>query len=261
MGKPSVAALQVALRARGAYVGTIDGVRGPATTAAVAEFQRRAGLSANGVVGRNTRSALGRRGRPRLGARDISFGVVGWDVASLQFLLAWHGFPGGPIDGRFGERTEASLRGFQSWAGLGVDGVAGGQTLAALRRPLPRSPLSVGWPIALPVGDGFGPRGNRFHPGVDIPAARGTPVAAARSGSVVFTGWGGSYGNLVVVAHSRGVETWYAHLRRIDVAVGQWVRRGTAVGRVGSTGRSTGPHLHFEVRVRGAVTDPLRALR
>jgi murein DD-endopeptidase MepM/ murein hydrolase activator NlpD len=64
-----------------------------------------------------------------------------------------------------------------------------------------------------------------------------------------------------VISHTRGVETWYAHLRRIDVSPGQHVRRGTVIGLVGSTGRSTGPHLHFEVRVRGAVTDPLRALR
>jgi Peptidase family M23/Putative peptidoglycan binding domain len=261
MGKPSVAALQVALRARGTYLGTIDGVRGPRTKAAVAAFQRRAGLAADGVVGPRTRAALGRRGHPRLGTRDITFGNVGWDVASLQFLLAWHGFPGGPIDGRFGARTDASLRGFQSWAGLGADGVAGRQTLAALRKPLPRSPLSVAWPLALPPGDGFGPRGVRFHPGVDIPANRGTPVGAARAGWVVLADWGGSYGRLVVISHTRGVETWYAHLRRIDVAPGQHVRRGTVIGLVGSTGRSTGPHLHFEVRVRGAVTDPLRALR
>ena len=226
-----------------------------------AAFQRRAGLAADGVVGPRTRAALGRRGRPRLGTRDITFGNVGWDVASLQFLLGWHGFPGGPIDGRFGARTDASLRGFQSWAGLGADGVAGRQTLAALRKPLPRSPLSVAWPLALPPGDGFGPRGARFHPGVDIPANRGTPVGAARAGWVVLADWGGSYGRLVVISHRRGVETWYAHLRRIDVSPGQHVRRGTVIGLVGSTGRSTGPHLHFEVRVRGAVTDPLRALR
>jgi murein DD-endopeptidase MepM/ murein hydrolase activator NlpD len=261
MGEPRVAALQVALRAKGVYVGTIDGVHGPSTTAAVAAFQRRAGLAPDGVAGPRTRAALGRRGRPALGMRDVGFGAVGWDVASLQFLLAWHGFPSGPLDGHFGGRTDAALRRFQSWAGLGADGVAGRRTLAALRRPLPRSPLSLAWPVAYPVGDRFGPRGARFHPGIDIPAARGTPVAAARSGWVVLAGWGGSYGRVVVLSHARGVETWYAHLRRIDVSVGRWVGRGARIGLVGSTGRSTGPHLHFEVRVRGASVDPLPALR
>jgi murein DD-endopeptidase MepM/ murein hydrolase activator NlpD len=261
MGEPSVAALQVALRAKGVYDGTIDGVRGPGTTSAVAAFQRRAGLVPDGVAGPRTRNALGRRGRPALGTRDIGFGAVGWDVASLQFLLGWHGFPGGPLDGRLGGRTDDALRRFQTWAGLLSDGIAGRQTIAALRRPLPRSPLSVGWPLALPAGDGFGPRGARFHPGIDIPAPRGAAVAAARSGWVTFVGWGGSYGRLVVLSHARGVETWYAHLRRIDVSAGRWVGRGNRIGLVGSSGRSTGPHLHFEVRVRGAVVDPLGALR
>jgi hypothetical protein len=227
----------------------------------VATFQRRAGLVPDGVAGPRTRAALGRRGRPLLGTRDIGFGAVGWDVASLQFLLAWHGFPSGPFDGRFGGRTDAALRRFQTWAGLGADGIAGRHTLRALGRALPRSPLTVRWPLALPAGDPFGPRGARFHPGIDIPAARGTTVAAARSGWVAFVGWGGSYGRLVVLSHARGVETWYAHLRRIDVSSGQWVGRGAPIGLVGSTGRSTGPHLHFEVRVRGAVVDPLRTLR
>ena len=261
MGEPGVAALQVALRAKGMYDGTVDGVRGPGTSSAVSAFQRRAGLVADGVAGARTRAALGRLGRPALGARDSRYGNVGWDVASLQFLLAWHGFPSGSFDGRFGDRTDAALRRFQTWARIGADGIAGRQTLEALRRPLPSSPLSLAWPLALPVGDRFGPRGDRFHSGIDIPAARGTPVGAARSGRVVLAGWGEGYGRLVVLSHARGVETWYAHLRRIDVAVGSWVGRGARIGLVGSTGHSTGPHLHFEVRVRGAAVDPLPALR
>jgi murein DD-endopeptidase MepM/ murein hydrolase activator NlpD len=261
MGEPGVAALQVALRARGLYDGTVDGVRGPGTTSAVLAFQRRAGLVADGVAGVRTRAALGPGGRPALGRREIRYGKVGWDVACLQFLLAWHGFPSGTFDGRFGERTDDALRRFQTWARLGADGIAGRQTLAALRRPLPRSPLSLAWPLTLPVGDRFGPRGDRFHTGIDIPAPGGTPVGAARSGRVVLAGWGTGYGRLVVLSHARGVETWYAHLRRIDVSVGRWVRHGARIGLVGSTGHSTGPHLHFEVRVRGAAVDPLPALR
>lgn len=261
MGDPGVAALQVALRAKRVYHGPVDGVRGAATTAALVAFQQRAGLLADGVAGPKTRQALGRRGRPPFGSRQLGFGAIGWDVAALQFVLAWHGFPSGPFDGRFGARLDAALRRFQEWARLPADGVAGGRTFAALRRPLPHSPLRLSWPLTLPVGDVFGPRGARFHPGIDIPAGGGTPVAAARAGTVVFAGPGGSYGRLVVIAHGRGVETWYGHLSRIGVVPGQHVRRGGRVGRVGSTGRSTGPHLHFEVRVRGAAVDPLPALR
>jgi murein DD-endopeptidase MepM/ murein hydrolase activator NlpD len=260
MGDPGVAALQVALRAKGVYHGTIDGVRGTATTAAVIAFQQRARLVPDGVVGPRTRAALGRRGRPPLGSRDMGYGTVGWDVAALQFLLAWHGFPSGRIDGRFGGRLDTALRGFQAWAGIAVDGVAGRQTLAALRRPLPRSPLALAWPLALPVGDRFGPRGARFHAGIDIPAVQGTPVAAARAGWVVFAGQGGSFGRLVVVSHGRGVETWYAHLSQVGVHEGRRVRGGARIGLAGSSGESTGPHLHFEVRVRGAAVDPLPAL-
>jgi murein DD-endopeptidase MepM/ murein hydrolase activator NlpD len=261
MGDPGVAALQVALRAKGVYGGTIDGVSAKRTQAAVIAFQVRAGLVADGVAGPQTRRALGRRGKPALGHRDIGYGAIGWDVAALQFLLAWHGFPSGPMDGRFGVRLDRALRGFQVWSGVLADGVAGGRTIAALHRPLARSPLRLGWPVAGPIGDGFGPRGTRFHAGLDMPVAGGTPVAAARGGTVVSAGAAGAFGHLVIIAHARGVETYYAHLSRIDVTYGQRVKRGQQIGLVGATGHATGPHLHFEVRLRGAALDPLGALR
>ena len=85
---------------------------------------------------------------------------------------------------------------------------------------------------------------------------------AALSGRVTYAGWhDGGFGYLVVVAHGRGVRTWYAHLAQIDVRRGQPVRTGTPVGQVGATGAVTGPHLHFEVHYRGAAVDPLTALR
>src|SRR5262245_2992450 len=261
MGDPDVAALQVALYSRGIYDGTIDGERGPATTAAVVRFQRRHGLAADGVVGPRTRQALGRRGRPPFGSRVLSFGSIGWDVAALQFSLAWHGFPSGYLDGHFGPRVDAALRSFQQWEGLGADGLAGGATFQALRGPLPRSPLAVSWPLAAAVGAGYGPRGDRFHSGIDLPADRGTPIGAARMGAVTYAGLAGSYGRLVVISHGRGVETWYAHMSRILVGVGQHVGRGRRVGLVGSSGHASGPHLHFEVRVGGAIVNPLTALR
>jgi murein DD-endopeptidase MepM/ murein hydrolase activator NlpD len=255
------AALQVALRAEGAYRGAVDGIAGPETIGAVRRFQASRGLVADGIAGPATRRALGRRGRPSLGRRPIVRGARGWDVAALQFLLETHGFPLGPVDGILGPRGLAALLRFQAWAGLAADGVAGPATLARLRGPPPRSPLRFARPIAAPIGDRFGPRGAGFHPGIDFPAPSGTPVRAAGRGCVTSAGYDpGGYGNLVVVAHRLGMTSWYAHLSSIAVGRGACVVAGTPIGRVGSTGLSTGPHLHFELRVRGAAVDPLSGL-
>ena len=252
-----MAALQVGLRAHGLYLGTIDGYAGPGTRSAVRSFQARSGLAVDGIAGRQTRRALGRRGRPRYRSRGLSSGAFGWDVAALQFKLAWRGFPSGPLDGGFGPRTAAAVGRFQAWAGLGADGVVGRATFAALERPIPASPLSFGRPVAAPRSDGFGPRGDGFHTGVDFTAGYGAPVVAARSGRVVSAGYdAGGYGNLVAISHGRGVTSWYAHLNRIRTSRGAYVGQGARIGDVGSTGFSTGPHLHFEVRVRGAAVAP-----
>jgi murein DD-endopeptidase MepM/ murein hydrolase activator NlpD len=261
-GSPDIAALQVALRATGYYRGTIDGVAGAGTSAAVRRFQSRNGLAADGVAGASTRAALGRRGRPALGSRTLKAGDSGWDVAALQFKLAWHGFPSGTIDGGFGSHLKAAVQRFQRSIGVGADGVAGPGTLRALQAPIPRSPIFLVAPIGGRIGDRFGPRGNTFHPGLDYPASTGTPVSAAGRGRVVFAGWdAGGYGNLVVVEHPSGLRSMYAHLSAIGVKSGDAVVAGSRVGRVGATGFATGPHLHFELRLRGAAIDPLTALR
>jgi murein DD-endopeptidase MepM/ murein hydrolase activator NlpD len=260
-GASGVAALQVALRAEGVYGGDVDGVPGPQTRRAVRILQHRRGLVVDGIAGPATRRALGRRGRPAYGSRAIGPGARGWDVAALQFLLAWQGFPSGPMDGGYGPRTRGALERFQARLGLAVDGIAGPASLAALRRPPPRSPLAMAWPVTAPVGDRFGPRGSWFHSGVDLVAPSGTTVRAARAGRVQSAGWdAGGYGRHVVIDHGGGVTSWYAHLSAIAVRPGEAVATGTPIGRVGSTGRATGPHLHFEVRVGGAATDPLAAL-
>ncbi len=256
----NVAALQVALRAVGLYGGSVDGVTGSGTRGAVRAFQRRHGLVADGIAGPATRRALGRRGRPRWGSRQLRSGMRGWDVAVLQFQLARHGFPSGSVDGGFGPRLDAALRRYQSWAGLGADGVAGPGTRAALRRPPPRSPLRFYRPVRGPVGDRFGPRGNRLHSGLDFPVGYGVPITAAGRGRVIRASYDpGGYGNLVIVEHRFGVTTWYAHLSTLNVRAGQYVTGGNLVGRAGATGVATGPHLHFEIRVRGAVVNPLIA--
>lgn len=261
-GNASTAALQVALRANGLYHGAVDGVRGPGTAGAVRTFQRRRGLQADGVAGNRTRSALGRRGRPRLGTRPLHEGNRGWDVAGLQWLLARAGFPSGAIDGGFGAKTDRALRAYQARSGLQTDGVAGLATLRALRRPSPQSPLALGSPVSAPVGDRFGFRGNRLHAGLDFPAAHGATVRAARSGTVRTVGYDpAGWGRFVVIDHGSGVRTLSAHLSAVLVRRGSTVARGTTIGRVGATGAATGPHLHFEVFSRGANVDPLRAIR
>jgi peptidoglycan hydrolase-like protein with peptidoglycan-binding domain len=257
----SVAALQVGLQARGLYKGPIDGIDGPGTAKAVRRLQKRAHISIDGVFGPQTRRALGRFGRHPLGTRALHLGRKGWDVASLQFRLAEHGFPSGPFDGIFGPHIGAALLRFQKWAGMKPDGIAGPATLAALAKPPPAIPLPLAWPLDAPVlGDGFGPRGDTWHSGIDLRAATGTPVYAARSGRVVWAAWLDGWGLLVTVAHGDGERTMYAHLSRIDVRVGVQIGQGVRVGLVGATGHATGPHLHFEVRVRNASVDPLRAL-
>jgi peptidoglycan hydrolase-like protein with peptidoglycan-binding domain len=262
MGDPEVAAVQVGLQAQTLYAGPIDGLLGPRTERAILRFQRAHGLPASGYVGPLTRAALGRFGSPELGARLLEPTAAGWDVAAVQFLLAWHGFPSGAFDGRFGDHLEAAVLAFQAWAALPQTGVVGPLTLEALREQPARCPMLLAWPLELPVGDAFGPRGAGFHPGIDIPAPPGTSVQGAAAGTVVSAGFlPDGYGRRVVVDNGNGVTTIYAHLLRVDVAVGETVAPGDEIGLVGSTGESTGPHLHFEVRVRGAAVDPLPALQ
>jgi hypothetical protein len=117
------------------------------------------------------------------------------------------------------------------------------------------------------VGSRFGSRIDPFtgarvaHEGLDFSAPTGAPILAAAAGIVVFSGRNGGYGNMVDIDHGNGLVTRYAHASRLDVAAGDIVRQGQKIAEVGSTGRSTGPHLHFEVHVEGRPRDPLPYLR
>jgi murein DD-endopeptidase MepM/ murein hydrolase activator NlpD len=113
------------------------------------------------------------------------------------------------------------------------------------------------WPVSGPVTSGFGPRWGRMHEGIDIAVPTGTPVVASAAGTVIVAGWMGGYGNLVVIDHGGGVATAYAHNSGVAVGSGQAVAQGQAIAYAGSTGNSTGPHVHFELRVNGAAVDPL----
>ncbi len=262
-----VAALQSALQALHLYDGYVDGVSGPLTRRAVIALQRRRGLAADGIAGPRTRRALGWRGRPGLGSRTMRNGDRGWDVAGLQFLLQRGGYGAGRADGLFGPLTAAAVRRAQAAAELGVDGLAGPATLRWLRAATvppaaPSGPVRFLRPVAGPVGDGFGaPRGERLHQGLDFPVPHGSRVGAAGVGTTIFAGYNdGGYGNLVVIQHRLGFTTWYAHLATITSWVGEHVSGGTRIGYVGSTGHSTGPHLHFEVRRYDTPVDPLPLL-
>lgn len=125
--------------------------------------------------------------------------------------------------------------------------------------PSDTTPSAAGftWPTSGQITSGFGPRWGRMHQGLDIAAPTGRPITAAKSGTVIVAGWSGGYGQLVVIDHGGGLATAYAHQSRIAVRTGDPVTQGGLVGFVGSTGHSTGPHLHFEVRVNGAARDPL----
>ena len=115
-----------------------------------------------------------------------------------------------------------------------------------------------GW-ISSPFGyrrDPFTGR-RRFHEGIDISNRAGTPVIAPADGIVVFTGREGGYGNLIVISHGYGISTRYGHLKKIFVKPGQKVQRGDIIGEIGNTGRSTGPHLHYEVRIYGKPVNPI----
>jgi peptidoglycan hydrolase-like protein with peptidoglycan-binding domain len=244
-GDPDVAALQVGLTARDLYDGDIDGYAGPQTLSAL---NRLAGATT--ALSPATRAALGRFGAHPLGGRPLVAGTSGWDVAALQFLLAWHGFPSGTFDGAFGARTRAALLAFQRWAGIDPIAVAGPQTLAALQ-PRPSPVLSRSLEKKAPrrrtasVRAGPLPHGHRLSP-------TGTPVVAARDG-VVAPWVPGRYGDVVSSRTSRNDDS-------IHICPGlssSPVSGSPAVpwSASSATGDATGPHLR-RAQVRGAPIDP-----
>ena len=148
-------------------------------------------------------------------------------------------------------QLSAQLQAAQAPPGPGASGTA---------PPASGAPASAGgliWPVSGPITSPFGMRWGSLHPGLDIGAGMGTPIKAAAAGRVIVAAYSGGYGNLVVIDHGNGIATAYAHQSQIAVSVGQQVGQGQVIGYVGSTGFSTGPHLHFEVRVNGTPVDPM----
>jgi murein DD-endopeptidase MepM/ murein hydrolase activator NlpD len=126
--------------------------------------------------------------------------------------------------------------------------------------PVKRGSGQLIWPANGSISSGFGSRWGRLHAGIDIPLPNGTPLRAADSGRVAIAGWTGGYGNYTCIQHTGSMSTCYAHQSSIGVSVGSSVSQGQVIGRSGNTGNSTGPHLHFELRLRGAAIDPLSGL-
>jgi murein DD-endopeptidase MepM/ murein hydrolase activator NlpD len=118
------------------------------------------------------------------------------------------------------------------------------------------SPSGFVWPLQGVLTSGYGPRWGRMHTGIDIAAPSGTPIHAAKAGEVIFTGWLGGYGNAVILDHGEGVATLYGHQSRIATTEGQVLNQGDVLGFVGTTGHSTGNHLHFEIRVDTKPRNP-----
>lgn len=175
---------------------------------------------------------------------DIQF-----DLAQVQARIA-------EISGRPAMAPSSPAGGFSSLVNAAVAAPEAGAPEAA--------PMQ--WPVAGQITSPFGERknplgaGDDFHPGVDIAADAGTPIAAAAAGRVVSAGPDAGYGNLIVVDNGNGVTTRYAHCSQIFARIGDAVSPGETIGAVGSTGNSTGPHLHFEVRVNDRPVDPARFL-
>jgi murein DD-endopeptidase MepM/ murein hydrolase activator NlpD len=116
--------------------------------------------------------------------------------------------------------------------------------------------LALAKPIEGTITSRFGTRSRGLHTGLDIATSLGTPIKAAAGGVVTYAGYKGSYGYLVVISHGNGIETYYAHCSKLYVNAGDSVSQGSVIAAVGSTGNSTGPHLHLEIRVNGVAKNP-----
>ena len=189
--------------------------------------------------------------------------VTLFDPSELAELIAHHGADAASVARANGIRSPFDLRPGML---IFLPGIAPSEPLERLARVREEENRYI-WPVHGRLTSYFGRRNlgmgtSNFHRGIDVAAPTGTPIVAARSGTVTFAGWSTrGYGNLVRIRHAGGAESWYAHASRLLVSVGQSVNQGERVALIGSTGISTGPHLHFELHVAGSAIDPLGELR
>lgn len=188
-------------------------------------------------------------------------GQTVWDVAqaydvSVEDIVAANGL-GSPDFVRSGQSLKVPVE-----AGLSPRRVATKIADSAGSAASSAVALAQGfiWPARGRLSSGFGWRRLRHHDGIDIASPYGAPITAARDGTVIFAGWYYAYGKTVILNHGNGLQTIYGHASRILVERGDDVKKGQLIAHVGSTGRSTGPHLHFEVRIKGRAVNPMKYL-
>ena len=143
---------------------------------------------------------------------------------------------------------------------LFIPGIRGRRDEADRRVACDDGPLRFRWPVKARLTSRFGLRGNRPHEGLDLGVPHGTPIHAAEAGRVIHSGRFGAYGNVVILKHAGDFRSVYAHARKLFVEKGDFVERGQKIAEVGSSGRATGPHLHFEIRCGEVARDPLAYL-
>lgn len=226
------------------------------------------------------------RGRLRDGRVMVTLPLAWSEGGSLRIGTSRHGIDARPTqEGRHNFRIDGRLLGIRArgraraWvvplkmvddAGNVVSSSVTVAVPASARPARPAPPVrppdlgrdsgTYAWPSIGCLTSHFGSRGSSFHYGLDIATPVGTTVSAARTGLVSYAGTMGGYGQVVVIEHRGGASTRYAHLSRIDVVVGQEVAAGQAMALSGNSGRSTGPHVHFEIRNEGVAADPLSLL-
>jgi murein DD-endopeptidase MepM/ murein hydrolase activator NlpD len=195
-------------------------------------------LSARAAQVRETRDAL-------LGARDSLAASKQGKLVALSELSAQERAQAQEMDALLAQSSQLAA---QIRAAQAANAASGDTTPSA---------SGLVWPVSGPVTSPFGWRWGRMHEGIDIGVGYGAPISAAAAGTVIYCGWAGGYGNLVVIDHGGGLATAYAHQSSIAVSCGQQVSQGQVVGYIGCTGHCYGPHLHFEVRINGSPVDPL----
>lgn len=166
----------------------------------------------------------------------------------------------GALDERIAEVTSEVAALSREEASLSAE-IRSRQAAAPSSSPAKASGSGVAWPANGTVTSGFGYRWGVLHAGIDIANGVGTPIKAAKAGTVIIAGWNdGGYGNWVIIDHGGGFSTLYGHMSKIRTSQGATVKQGQQIGDMGSTGNSTGPHVHFETRVNGNPQDPTRYL-
>jgi murein DD-endopeptidase MepM/ murein hydrolase activator NlpD len=250
------------------YLGVLAGPAQAASAASAAAEEDPAARRFTGIVGTNLSDALLRAGVPqRQGTEYIALLAKairladGLSVADRFDLVIERREDGSLAQLLYAglDRVARADVELMKWTDgkhtiwVNADGV-GGEQQGGMERPVPGR-------VTSPFGKRFHPilGYERMHKGVDLAAAYGSPIVAAADGRVVSAGWHGGYGNQVAIAHGGGMQTTYGHMSRIAAFAGEAVRRGQVIGYVGSTGLSTGPHVHFEVTKDGRPVNPLSA--